>query len=183
MKTDSKGVKSNREAGKPTNMIEHYTTKNWVQNLGRNSPQFIVIHSTGNTASAKLENANTVNNYHGGVGAHYFVDEKEIYHTLQDDRIIYHCGTAGYYKKKHPLCMNSNSIGIEMCQADGTGKIAPDTIKNTAKLVKYLMNIHKIPKNNVLRHYDVVSKQCPIAYAGTPAREEKWKKLKQQLVD
>lgn len=167
---------------KPANIIDNFTVKNWVKTLPNSIPKYIVIHSTGNTASAKNENANTVNNAHGGVGAHYSVDEKDIYHTLQDDRKIYHCGTAGYYQKKHPLCNNSNSVGIEMCQKDMKGTIAPETIENTSRLVQYLMQKYHIPQENVLRHFDVVSKLCPVAYAGTPDKEQKWKQLKKRLL-
>lgn len=168
---------------KPDNIIENFTVKNCVGSLSSGNPKYLVIHSTGNTASAKNENANTVNNDHKGVGAHYFVDEKDIYHTLQDDRMIYHCGTAaGTYKQKHQACKNSNSLGIEMCQRDPAGTISPGTIDNTRKLVCYLMKKHQIPKENVLRHYDVVSKTCPIAYAGTPDKDKKWITLKDKLI-
>lgn len=162
---------------------KNFTTKNLVTSLGTSEPKYIVIHSTGNTASAKNENANTVNNNHGGVGAHYSVDEKDIYQTVPDDKKIYHCGTAGgAYKQKHPECRNANSVGIEMCQKDMAGHIAAGTIENTALLVQHLMKKHGIDKHHVLRHYDVVSKQCPVAYAGTEEKDAKWKKLKKKLI-
>lgn len=178
-KNKKQGEKKGR---RPENIINNFTVKNWVKSLGISEPKYIVIHSTGNTASAKNENANTVNNDHGGIGAHYSVDEKDIYHTLQDVKKIYHCGTGRYYHQKHPLCRNSNSIGIEMCQKDMKGTIAPETIDNTAKLVQYLMKKHNIPRENVIRHYDVVSKQCPVAYAGTKEKDAKWGKLKKVLL-
>ena len=137
------------------------TKINLVKALGVSQPKYIVIHSTGNTASAKNENANTVNNNHCGVGAHYSVDEKDIYQSVLDECKIYHCGTAGVYTQKHPECRNINSIGIEMCQKDMHGNVSEGTIKNTAMLVQYLMKKHHIDKNHVLRHYDVVSKTCP----------------------
>lgn len=173
---------SDAEISKHPVIKENFTTKNWVRELGVSEPRYIVIHSTGNTASAKNENANTVNNDHGGIGAHYSVDEKEIYHTLQDNRKIYHCGTGGVYRQKHPECRNSNSIGIEMCQTDMKGTIAVKTIENTAWLVQRLMKKHGVDSAHVLRHYDVVSKECPVAYAGTLKKDEEWKKLKKQLI-
>lgn len=162
---------------------KNFTTKNLVTSLGVSEPKYIVIHSTGNTASAKNENANTVNNDHGGVGAHYSVDENDVYQTVPDNKKIYHCGTAGgAYKQKHPECGNINSVGVEMCQKDMKGNIAQGTIENTALLVQHLMKKHDIDKKHVLRHYDVVSKQCPIAYAGTAEKDDKWKKLKKKLI-
>ena len=103
---------------------KNFTKINRVDSLGRSNPRYIVIHSTGNTASAKSENANTVNNNHGGIGAHYSVDEKDIYQSLEDDRKIYHCGTGGCYRQKHKFCRNANSVGIEMCQKNHEGEIA-----------------------------------------------------------
>lgn len=185
--TVEKKTEKNKTGKKGLHALKHmkknYTTKNWVKSLGISEPKYIVIHSTGNTASAKNENANTVNNPHDGVGAHYSVDEKDIYQTLQDNRKIYHCGTAGgAYKQKHSECRNTNSIGIEMCQKDVAGNVAEMTIENTAALVQYLMKKHHIDKHHVMRHYDVVSKVCPIAYAGTNEKDEKWVKLKRRLL-
>ena len=162
-------------------IIKNFTKKNRVGAKTEPS-KFIVIHSTGNTASARNENLNTVNNDHKGVGAHYSVDGVSIYQSLADGDIIYHCGTGGYYKQKHPVCRNRNSIGVEMCQEDMHGRISEKTIQNTAWLVKKLMKDHAIPRENVIRHYDVVSKECPVAYAGTREKDEKWKQLKKKLV-
>lgn len=180
--SETSSTETEKKVKKPKNMVDNFTTKNWVKELGTSAPKYIVIHSTGNTAPAKNENANTVNNDNRGVGAHYTVDDKDIYHTLQDNRKIYHCGTAGYYTQKHAECRNANSIGIEMCQVDMKGTVAAKTIENTAKLVKFLMQKHNIPAKNVIRHYDVVSKECPIAYAGSNEKDEKWKKMKKILV-
>ena len=174
--TGEKGLKALKH------MKKNYTTKNWVKSLGISEPKYIVIHSTGNTASAKNENANTVNNQHDGVGAHYSVDEKDIYQTLQDNRKIYHCGTGHVYEQKHRECRNANSIGIEMCQKDEAGNVEEMTIENTAALVQYLMKKHNIDEKHVLRHYDVVSKMCPIAYAGTEEKNKKWRTLKKRLL-
>lgn len=183
MTTTRERVKNGQgETKKLSDILKVNLTKiNLVSSLGVSEPKYIVIHSTGNTASAKNENANTVNNDHGGVGAHYSVDEKDIYQTVPDNMKIYHCGTGGVYQQKHPECRNANSVGIEMCQKDMSGTIAPGTIENTALLVQHLMKKHKIDKKHVLRHYDVVSKTCPIAYAGSAEKDAKWVKLKKQL--
>ena len=169
------------KAGK-INIIRNLTKINVVKCLGISPPKYIVIHSTGNTASAQNENLNIVNNNRHGIGAHYSVDEKDIYQAVLDDHKIYHCGTANVYTQKHLECRNSNSIGIEMCQKDMKGNVAEGTIKNTALLVQYLMKIHNINESHVLRHFDVVSKTCPIAYAGTAEKNKRWGVLKKKLV-
>ena len=46
-----------------------------------------------------------------------------------------------------------------MCSTNGA--IANKTYKNTVELTKYLMNKYNIPASNVVRHWDVCTKQCP----------------------
>jgi len=103
--------------------------------------------------------------------------------VLDKDR-AWHCGgglqgTNGhtFYKK----CTNSNSIGIEMCvkkTADGKWYFEEETVKNTAELVKYLMDKHNIPIERVIRHYDVTGKNCPAPYVN----ESEWARFKDKVM-
>lgn len=133
------------------------------------SNTFIVVHYVGGVSTAK-NNAVYYYNNKLKASAHYFVDEKSIWQSVEDKNCAWHCGGGlqgneghTFYKK----CNNSNSIGVEMCckkTADGEWYFEPLTVKNTADLIKYLMKKHNIPIENVIRHYDVTGKNCPKPY-------------------
>lgn len=148
---------------------------------GRTKPkQYIVIHYTANNGDTAAGNANYFNRTVTETSAHYFVDEgSEIWQTVQDEDTAWHCGTKGEYR--HPLCRNANSIGIEMCsRKDELGRyyIKGETVDNTVELVKELMLKYDIPKENVLRHYDVTGKICPAPFVED---EGLWREFQKRL--
>lgn len=150
------------------------TAYNKKETNGRNI-QGIVIHTVGAVSSAK-NNVDYYASKYLGASAHYFCDQKEIWQSVKDKDVAWHCGTAKCYTQKHPTLRNSNTIGIEMCQ-DTPSTVAADTINNTADLVQYLMNKYKIPVEMVVRHWDVVNKKCPFMYID----DTKWNELKKTL--
>lgn len=119
-----------------------------------------------------------------GCGAHYYIYwDGTIYHRCSHDAIVYQVGTAGYYTQKHPYARNSNTIGIELCvKCDGNSKNATDpywyftkeTQESCVQLVKKLMKDLNIPKENVLRHYDIVNKYCPAPYVTNNKYKTSW---------
>ena len=138
--------------------------------------QYIVVHYVGAVSTAK----NNVDYYASQklqASAHYFVDEKEIWQSVEDWNSAWHCGgglqgSGGH--KFHGICKNSNSIGIEMCvkkTSGGEWYFEPETVSNTIELVKLLMKKYNIPKSRVIRHYDVTGKICPAPYVD----DAKWK--------
>ena len=136
----------------------------------------IVIHAVGAVSSAK-NNAIYYASKYIGASAHYFCDPNEIWQSVEDKDVAWHCGTAGYYTQKHPTLRNSNTIGIEMCQ-DTTSTVAAGTIANTATLVQYLMKKYNIPADKIVRHWDIVNKRCPSMYVD----DAKWNELKAILI-
>lgn len=144
--------------------------------------EFIVIHYVGAVSTA-ADNATYFANNRLKSSAHYFVDEKEIWQSVEDYDASWHCGGGLQGSGGHTyygICKNSNSIGVEMCvkkNADGQWYFEEQTLKNTAKLVKYLMNKYSVPESKVIRHYDVTGKDCPYGFIG----ESKWKEFKNRL--
>ena len=134
--------------------------------------KFIVIHAVGAVSTAK-NNAKYYASKKLNASAHYFCDDTSIWQSVEDKDIAWHCGTSSGFKQIHPFARNDNSIGIEMCQ-NTTTTVSNATIANTAALVTYLMKKYNIPKDNVIRHGDVVNKKCPIMYQDT----NKWNELK-----
>ena len=127
--------------------------------------QFLVIHYTANNADLAKSNCNYFKSPNRNSSAHYFVDEKEVWQSVEDNDIAWHCGTSGKYY--HSKCRNDNAIGIELCsEKDSKGNyyFTNETINNAVGLVKMLMEKYNIPIENIVRHYDVTHKNCPAPF-------------------
>lgn len=136
--------------------------------------KYLVIHYTANDGDSDENNGKYFHNNVVGSSAHYFVDDDSITQSVPDNYVAWHCGAKTY---KHSTCRNANSIGIELCDntKNGTVKAGDKTVVNTLELVEYLMNKYTIPKENVIRHYDVTGKLCPAYWCGTTAKNALWK--------
>lgn len=162
------------------------TTRNYTNGTSSRKIKYMVVHYTANNGDTAKGNTNYFKSTFRGASAHYFVDENSIYRCVEDKNISWHCGGGlqgsnghTFYKK----CLNSNSIGIEMCsRKDSSGNyyFKDDTVKNCLKLIKYLMNLYNIPIENIIRHYDVTGKICPAPYV---KNQSKWTDFKKQLFE
>lgn len=126
----------------------------------RTKTQYIVVHYTSNKGDTAENNATYF--YREALAnpasAHYFVDENEIWQSVPENMIAYHCGAKTY---KHPYCRNSNSVGVEICMNDKNGNVRQGSISKAVELVKWLMSLYGVAVENVIRHYDVTGKNCP----------------------
>lgn len=139
--------------------------------------EWIVIHYVGAVSTAK-NNVDYFYNNDVSKSSHYFVDDKEIWQSVEEKDIAWHCGAEVYYN----ACRNSNSIGIEMCcKRDKKGElyVTKETIQNTIELVKKLIEKYNIKIQNIVRHYDVTRKICPAPFVDN---EEQWNDFKRRLV-
>lgn len=145
--------------------------------------KYIVIHYVGAVSTA-YNNSVYFKNVNRSASANYFVDDNEIYRVVKDSDRAWHCGDklkqgngGSYYGE----CINSNSIGIEMCCYNNNGSldISEKTIANTVDLVKGLMAKYNIPAENVIRHYDVTNKMCPAPFVQD---ENRWLDFKNRLI-
>lgn len=148
------------------------------------APKYIVIHYVGAISSAK----DNCRYFRGGdrrAGAHFFVDS-EIWQSIPVSRSAWHCGgglqdygTSDGGATLHGICMNSNSIGIELCCYKKNGKIVPTptAIRTAIPLVRWLMKKYNIPSTHVVRHFDVTGKCCPNGYID----HDRWIRLRTKL--
>lgn len=148
-------------------------------NLNNNTSRsvaYVVMHYTGNSKDTAKANAN----YFGGAGrnasAHFFVDDAEIYQSVELRDTAWHCGAKSY---KHGSCRNANSIGIEMCCTAGNYRISDRTKENAAYLCAFLCKMLGIGAGGVdsyvLRHYDVTGKNCPAQMVSNPTEWQEFK--------
>ena len=140
------------------------------------SIKYIVIHYTANSGDTAKNNADYFARTVTKTSAHYFVDETSIWQSVKDSDTAYAVGASSY---KHAECRNANSISIEMCNAKNN--IPEATFNNTVELTKKLMKEYNISASNVLRHWDVTGKSCPLLMIGDNNAE--WNRFKSKLVE
>ena len=125
------------------------------------TPLYIVIHNTDNTAKTADAKAHATAQHNGnfkGYSAHIFVDDKSAYQALPYNRGAWHVG-VNYGGKLFGTVNNHNSIGIEMCM--NAGYNYEKAFQNTVDVCKQLMKKYNIPASRVVQHYDVCAKNCP----------------------
>ena len=166
--------------------------------------KYIVIHYTAGVTSragAAYNTAVMFSNPSVYASADFIVDDSTIVQFNPDikNRFCWHCGdnknTFSMGGSFYGACTNANSIGIEVCSTNSTGRITnandqyfsfTDAVVNKAvELTKYLMKTYNIPTSNVIRHYDVTGKYCPgiIGWNADSGSDAKWKTFKAKLAD
>lgn len=144
------------------------------------SIKYIVIHYTANKGDTASNNCTYFKNNVVKASSNYFVDEKTIMQSVKDTDTAWAVGAtkpwAGTKPKFWNKCLNANSISIEMCNSmTWNDKV----VANTVKLTKELMTKYKVSAGNVIRHYDVTGKPCPVCMMGK--NDANWTKFKNML--
>lgn len=143
--------------------------------------KYLVIHYTANNGDTGKGNCNYFKSANRNASAHYFVDENEIWQSVEDKDTAWHCGTKGTYY--HKECRNNNAIGIELCSrkdSKGNYYFKNEVVNNAVELTKMLMDKYNIPIKNVIRHYDVTHKVCPAPMVNNV---KLWSNFKEMLME
>ena len=135
----------------------------------RTSIKYLVIHFTAGSSSKPGRAKSAKHTFETSqASADFCVDDRDIV-QFNPDPYKYYCWAVGNSKTD---ITNSNSISIEICSNIKSGRsvkyantdgwyFTKETLENVKKLAKYLMKKYNIPKNRVVRHFDVNSKNCP----------------------
>ena len=145
----------------------------------RRTVNYIAIHYTAGSRSTRgAAKANRDVFLQRPASADFVVDDDTIV-QVNPDIESYYCWAVG--DKRNPWtggarlngkATNRNTVSIEMCStlAKGTSAAAPNhegwtlsdrVVARTLRLVRYLMMAYDIPRERVIRHYDVTGKLCP----------------------
>jgi len=134
----------------------------------------IAIHYVGNAGSTAIANRNYFENLKSGANglyasSHYIIGlNGEIIQCVPENEIAYTTNAA-----------NSYSIGIENCHPSADGKFNDKTNQSLIELCADLCTRYKLnPLNDLIRHYDVTGKKCPLYHVNNPSA---WTKLKQDV--
>ena len=73
---------------------------------------------------------------------------------------------------------NRDTISIEVCHPDATGQFSEVTRASLVRLLVWLCEEYDLDENNLIRHYDVTGKMCPLYYV---EHEDAWQALKEDV--
>ena len=126
----------------------------------------IVIHYVGNPGTTAQNNRDFFDKDETEVSSHFVVGLKgEIIQCLP----LWERSAASNDR-------NKDTISIEVCHPDDTGKFNDATYTSVVKLTAWLLKGTGLSGDNVIRHYDVTGKLCPIYYVNNPDKWEAFKK-------
>lgn len=132
----------------------------------------IVIHYTANPESTAQQNRNYFNglkdSHETSVSSHFVVGlEGEIIQCVPTWEIAYASNER-----------NHDTVSIECCHQDETGKFNGETYKSVVQLTAFLCEKYGLTQENVIRHYDVTGKICPKYFV---EHEDAWQTFKEDV--
>ena len=128
----------------------------------------IVIHYVGNPNTTAQNNRDYFDKDSTEVSSHFVVGlEGEIIQCVP----LWEKSAASNWR-------NNDTISIEVCHPDDTGKFNDDTYNSVIKLTAWLLNELGLDESAVIRHYDITGKLCPLYYVKHPSQ---WDKLKSDI--
>lgn len=155
----------------------HITTN--ITRCPARKPEYIAIHYTAGATSRKGAAMVTRSVFlNRRASADFVVDDSDII-LINPDIKNYYCWAVGDAKNAYSgggrlygKATNRNTVSIEICSnlVKGTPPAVPNhsgwyfteqSLDNALRLVRYLMRKYGIPKECVVRHYDITGKPCP----------------------
>ena len=128
----------------------------------------VVVHYVGNPGTTAEQNRS----YFAGLAqsgetyasSHFVIGlDGEIIQCIPLDEIAYASSQR-----------NVDTIAIECCHPDEEGKFTDATYQSLLRLVRWLQEEFHLDNSQVIRHYDVTGKECPLYYVRNP---EAWEQF------
>ncbi|MCR5690836.1 MAG: peptidoglycan recognition protein family protein, partial [Eubacterium sp.] len=139
----------------------------------------VVVHYTANPGSDAIDNRNYFNNLpelnkHKSrptyASSHFIVGlEGQIVQCIPLKEMAYASNDR-----------NSDTVSIECCHPDKSGKFNQATYKALTELVAYLCIRFDLEEEDIIRHYDVTGKLCPKYFV---EHEDAWEKFKGDVME
>ena len=128
----------------------------------------IVIHYVGNPNSTAQQNRDYYANSSSEVSSHFVIGlNGEIIQCIP----LHEKSSASNHR-------NKDTISIEVCHPDESGKFTDAAYQSLVKLTAWLCEICDLDSGDVIRHYDITGKQCPLYFV---THEDKWEQFKQEI--
>lgn len=134
----------------------------------------IVIHYTGNPGTTAKSNRNYFENLQfkktTSASSHFIIGlEGEIIQCIPLNEISYASNNR-----------NNDTISIENCHPDNTGKFTDETYESLVALVATLCYTYNLDKDDIIRHYDITKKKCPLYFVD---HEDEWELFKNDVMN
>ena len=136
------------------------------------SVQYIAIHYTANPGATAIANRNyfenLANTHETKVSSHFVIGlDGEVVQCIPTSEMSYATNSR-----------NVDTLSIECCHQDETGKFNDATYDSVVKLTAWLCTRFGLTSENVIRHYDVTGKDCPKYYVENP---DAWIQMKSDI--
>ncbi len=130
----------------------------------------IVVHYTGNPGTTAEQNRSYFDSLadtgETSASSHFVIGiDGTVIQCVPLDEIAYASNDR-----------NGDTISIECCHPDATGEFSEETYDALVRLVKWLEETYNLGPQNVIRHYDVTGKECPLYYVDHPDAWEQFLK-------
>ena len=134
----------------------------------------IVVHYTANPGTTAMQNrdyfAGLADSHKTSASSHFIIGlEGEIVQCIPCKEIAYASNDR-----------NKDTISIECCIPDETGKFNDSTYRSLVELTAWLIGRYDLGVEDVIRHYDVTGKNCPKYFV---EHEEAWEAFRDDLTD
>lgn len=165
-----------KQVEKPDWVKEDYVPINEYSRPGKKleAVNAVVIHYTGNPGTTATQNRH----YYGelattkeaSVSSNFVVGiEGEVIQCVPSDEVAYASNNR-----------NSDTLSIEVCHKDKSGKFTDASYESVVKLTAYLCEKFDLKEDQIIRHYDVTGKKCPKYYVD---HENEWVQLKKDVME
>lgn len=128
----------------------------------------IVIHYTANPSTTALQNRN----YFEGLKTSHETQASSHFVIGLDGEIVQCIPTTEISYASNDR--NNDTISIECCHMDETGQFEEATYDSLVYLTAYLMGKFDLTTEDVIRHYDVTGKECPLYFV---EHEDAWEQF------
>lgn len=133
----------------------------------------IVVHYTANPGTTAKNNRSYFNGlakkHTTYASSHYIIGlEGEVIQCVPLNEIAFASNNR-----------NNDSLSIECCHEDETGKFNSTTYSSLVALTAALCNEFNLGEEDIIRHYDVTKKRCPLYYV---ENEEEWYQFRKEVM-
>ena len=153
--------------------VELLTPNSWSRPQTRlKKVDGIVIHYTANPGSTAMQNRDYFENLpetqEAQASSHFVVGiEGEVVQCIPTSEWSYASNQR-----------NFDTISIECCHPDDSGEFTDETYNSVVQLAGFLCKRFNLTSDDVIRHYDVTEKLCPLYYV---EHEDAWIQMKADI--
>jgi len=121
-----------------------------------------VVHYTGNPGSTAEENRSYFESLaqtgETSASSNFIIGmDGEVILCVPMDEMAYASNTR-----------NNNTLSIEVCHPDISGRFSDEAYNSLIKLLSWLCDTYSMSADTIIRHGDIIEKECPLYYMENP---------------